>query len=166
MLPDHVDNALKSYREYVGRCGHLECEIEYRKMLIERLRQTIVEDSISITQTISDMPRGGKLSNPTAKLGDALADGYETEEIKTLRNEIAELERELREKSITVRFVTEWLKCLNEKERLIIEKQMIDGAFWREVVRSYQLKFGEEYSKDGLKLIKKAALEKIYKIAM
>lgn len=165
MLPDHVDEALKSYREYVGRCGHLECEIEYRKMLIERLKQTIVEDSVSCTQTISDMPRGGKLSDPTAKLGSALADGYETDEIKALRKEIVVLERELMEKNITVHFVTEWLKCLNEKERLIIEKQVIDGAFWRDVVRCFQSKFGEEYSKDGLKWIKRRALDKIYKIA-
>ena len=165
MLPARVDEMLKSYRESIGRCGHLEYEIKERQNTIESLRKTIVEDSVLAGQPMSGMPRSGKISDPTGQIGSAAADGCMTEEMKELQKEINALEAELRIKKIVVHFVDAWLDGLNEKERWIIEKQVIDGAYWREVIFSYKTKFGEEYSKDGLKRIKKNAMNKIYRIA-
>lgn len=165
MLPERVDEMLKSYRECIGRCGHLEYEIQERRDMIESLRKTMVEDSVLGAQPMSGMPRGGKLSDPTARIGAAVADGCMTDDMKFLQKEIDELEYELRKRKIVVHFVAAWLDGLNEKERWIIEKQVIDGAYWREVIFSYKAKFGDEYSKDGLKRIKKNALNKIYRIA-
>ena len=111
------------------------------------------------------MPRSGKVSDPTAQIGIAAADGLMTSEMKNIFQEIRELERELRGQRIVVHFVTAWLNGLNEKERWIIEKQVIDGAYWREVIFGFKAKFGDEYSKDGLKRIKRSAMNKIYRIA-
>ena len=165
MLPDRGDEMLKSYRESVGRCGHLENEIQERRDMLESLRETVIEDSVLAAQPLSGMPRSGKVSDPTAQIGSAAADGWMTSEMKHISQEIRELERELRSQRIVVHFVTAWLNGLNEKERWIIEKQVIDGAYWREVIFGFKAKFGDEYSKDGLKRIKRSAMNKIYRIA-
>lgn len=129
-------------------------------MSLERLCNAVLG-----AQPMSGMPRGGKLSDPTARIGIAVADGCMTDDMKILQKEIEDLEYELRKRKIVVHFVAAWLDGLNEKERWIIEKQVIDGSYWREVIFSYKAKFGDEYSKDGLKRIKKNALNKIYRIA-
>lgn len=156
---------LANYREYAGRCMYLEFMIAKKEAELRSLQQTLIEDSVSCTQVISDMPRGGALSDPTARLGAAVADGYESDQIKQVKAEIEALQNELDAKQPTILFVSALLEGLSEKERWIVEKQVIDGAYWREVIFGYRTKFGDTYSKDGLKRIKKAALQKLYRIA-
>lgn len=165
MLPEQVDEMLKSYRECVGRCGHLKSEIDETEKLIAELSATALADASVRAQQYTGMPHGSGVSNPTEQVACMFADGYMPEEIKRLQKELADMKREFRERYPTVHFVEAWMQGLTEKERWIIEQQVIDGVTWRDIMTRCRLKFGIEYTKDGLKRIKARALEKIYKIA-
>lgn len=165
MQKDSVDAMLSNYREHLARCEYLECEIPELERLAACMRETMVEDTVSCTQAISDMPRGTTISDPTGRLALMFASGGVTEHVRQIEKEIADKKAELAQKRVTVIFVGAWLKALNEKERFVVEKQVIDKLFWRDVVRSYDRVFGEAYSKHGLKSIRDNALQKIYRIA-
>ena len=165
MQKESVDAMLSNYREHRARCEYLECEIPELERLAASMRETMVEDTVSCTQVISDMPRGTSISDPTGRLAMMFASGGVTEHVRQIEEEITEKKRELAQKRVTVIFVGAWLKALNEKERFVVEKQVIDKLFWRDVVRMYDRAFGEAYSKHGLKAIRDAALQKIYRIA-
>ncbi|MDL2205333.1 hypothetical protein LJC33_00295 [Eubacteriales bacterium OttesenSCG-928-N13] len=165
MSPEKVDIMLRSYQECAGRCGHLEQEIAGLKSMIERLKKTALEDAVSTTSQVTGMPRGGSTSDPTARVGIMYADGGVPKEVRELEGELKALEAEYSEKHQTIVFVTAWLSGLTAKERWLIEKHVIDAAYWREVVIAYHVEFGENYSRDGLKRIQQAALQKIYKMA-
>ena len=165
MQKESVDAMLSNYREHLARCEYLECEIPVLERLAEGMRKTMIEDAVSCTQVISDMPRGTSISDPTGRLAMIFASGGVTDHVRQIEKEIAEKRRELMHKRVTVIFVGAWLKALNEKERFVIEKQVIDKFFWRDVVRMYDRTFGEAYSKNGLKSIRDNALQRIYRIA-
>lgn len=165
MQKESVDAMLSNYREHLARCEYLECEIPELERLVLSLRETMIEDTVACTQVISGMPHGTSISDPTGRLAVMFADGGVTESVRLLECEIAEKKRELAQKRVTVIFVGAWLKVLNEKERFVVEKQVIDKLFWRDVVRSYDRAFGDVYSKHGLKSIRDGALQKIYRIA-
>ena len=160
-----MDEMLSNYREHLARCEYLECELPELERLARSMRETMVEDTVSVTQVLSDMPRGSSISDPTGRLAMKFASGGVTEHVRQIEAEIVEKGRELSTKRVTVVFVGAWLKALNEKERFVVEKQVIDKLFWRDVVRMYDRAFGEAYSKHGLKAIRDAALQKIYRIA-
>lgn len=166
MMPEKAYTMLKSYKEYLGRC-------EYLKLLIDDLKTDAelwsahATDELPIMggQNLDGMPRGNAVGNPTERLGILLADGYKPAALAELEQKIADYELELRMKSIAVHFVDAWLSGLTEKERTIVKMQVIDQSCWREVVAAYKEKFGDEYSKEGLKRIRDRALEKIYIMA-
>lgn len=165
MMPEKVDQMLKDYRECKGRCEHLRTEIELLDRQSVSLRRTMIEDAVSVSATVSDMPRGTALSDQTANVALRFADGKVPDYIKEIEADADKLRKELSEKDMVVIFVEAWLKGLTEKERWIIEKQVIDGAYWREIIHDYRDRYGDEYTKDGLKRIRNVAMTKIYRIA-
>lgn len=165
MQKESVDTMLSNYREHLARCEYLECEITELECLVKHLRNTMIEDTVSCTQVISDMPRSTAISDPTGRLAMMFASGGVTEHVQQIEDEITEKKLELAQKRVTVIFVEAWLKVLNEKERFVVEKQVIDKLFWRDIVRLYDRVFGDAYSKHGLKSIRDNALHKIYRVA-
>jgi hypothetical protein len=166
MQKETVDKMLGNYREYSARCLYLECCIRDAEDKLRSIRKTMVPDAISITAKYTDMPGAkGRTSDPTASVASRFADGYMPDAAKELEAELARMQGELRDKTPTVVFVEIWLNALNDKERFVIEKQMIDGLFWREVAAAFNEKFRVRYSAVGLKRIRSGALEKVYKIA-
>lgn len=165
MQPDQVDECLTHYKEYSARCAFLECEIRELKSLAERLRSTAIEDAVTITQVLTDMPHGTCLSCPTERIAVKFADGYTPDYIREIEHEIRKRENEYRSKFPTVVFVEAWLKVLNRRERFIVENKTIGGMFWRELAIEYKKEFGEEYSRQGLKKIRDRAIAKIHKVA-
>ena len=165
MQPDKVDECLAHYREYSARCDFLQHEVHELKSLVERLRSTAVEDAVTITQVLTNMPHGTDLSCPTESLAIKFADGYVPGYIRGVEEEIRRRENEYRMKFPTIVFVDAWLKVLNRRERFVIENKTIGGMFWRELVIEYKREFGEEYSRQGLKKIRDRAVEKIHKVA-
>lgn len=165
MRQEEVDAKLKSYRVCVARLAHIDAEIRVKNRQIERLQENAVDDMVHTTATLSDMPRGSRINNPTAAVALKVASGYESDEIKALRLEVKALEEEREESELTVLYVRGWLEVLTERERFIVEKHTCGGQYWRDTILAYKERFGEEYSLVGLKRAQARALQKIYKIA-
>ena len=82
MTPERVDEMLKSYRYEVGRCKHLEAEIQALRKDIARAEMSLASDLASPgAQVITDMPRGTTVGNPTEKYGMMLAEGWVSDEL-------------------------------------------------------------------------------------
>ena len=82
-----------------------------------------------------------------------------------MQAELKETRQEHEQRYFTVLFVSAWLNGLPERERWIVEHQVIDGEYWKEVVCKFKTAFQEETSKDSLKRLKQRAMEKIYQMA-
>ena len=166
MTHERVNELLKGYRFDVGRCGHLIAEISFRERQIEVEKNDAVETlAAPKPQQITDMPHGTGITNPTEKFGLMLAEGYTTQRMDELTREIAELQAELDERTQNVQYVSSWLSGLPERERWMVETQVIDGVFWKDVASRYRKKFEEDVSKDTLKRIRDKAMDTIYRMA-
>lgn len=166
MTYERIEEMLRTYRNEVGRCGHLEAEIRELEAEIRRERAMLAEEVASPhAQVITDMPRGTGVGNPTEKFGMLLASGWEPDEIREKVAKLAELREEIAERGKTVEYVNRWMSGLPERERWVITKQMLDGVVWRDVVKQYQEQFGEYRSKDTIKRIRDRALDLIYDMA-
>lgn len=166
MTVETVEEMLKTYRFEVGRCGHLETEIALTEREIEVAKSNLAGDLAGPgAQTITDMPRGTTVGNPTEKLGMMLASGYKSDEIRELEAKLGELTAEYNERKKTVDYVSSWLAGLPERERWMVEMQIIDGVIWREILSKYPERFGEYRSKDTLKRIRDRALDMIIDMA-
>lgn len=166
MAPEKVDQFLKDHKMTVGRHKYLVSMIEELKSQAEDWKKNLAEDIVSLGgQVIDGMPHGTTVGNPTERFGIMLASGFTPEGLKELEQEIRKLEKEAHDKEVSIRIVEAWLDGLTEKERWIVEKQVIDGMYWREVVSEYHRQYGEEYSKEGLKRIRDGAVSKIYRMA-
>ena len=166
MTHESVDAMLKDYKFSLGRVGHLGTEIERLRREIDRERAGLAEDVAAINaQQITDMPRGTTVGNPTERSGLKLASGWTPEHIREMEQELAAMDAEWSKRRLTVMFVEAWLNGLGERERWIIEQQIIDEVFWRDIIIHYRATYHEEASKDTLKRLRNKALEKIYKMA-
>lgn len=166
MTFERVEEMLKTYRFEVGRCAHLLLDIDLIKRQIARAEEGLAGDLAGPgAQVITDMPRGTSVGNPTERLGMLLASGYKTDEIREMEAELGELMAEYTERRKTVDYVEGWLAGLPERERWMIEMQVIDGVIWREIIAKYPEKFGEYRSKDTLKRIRDRAMEMIIDMA-
>ena len=166
MTTERVDEMLKSYRLDKGRCGHLIAEMALVEKQIETEKNITAEELASPhAQTITDMPRGTGISNPTEKYGIMLADGYKTPELIALEGKYAKLRAEYEKCVENVEFVEAWFGGLSERERWIVENQVIDGLSWKSAVIGYIAKFGDDTSKDTLKRLRDKARDRIYQMA-
>lgn len=166
MTFERIEEMLKTYRFEVGRCGHLGNDIDLLEAQINKAREELAEELAGPgAQVITDMPRGTTVGNPTEKLGIMLASGYKTDEIREMEAKLSEMLAEYTERRKTVRYVESWLNGLPERERWMIEMQVIDGVIWREIIAKYPERFGEYRSKDTLKRIRDRAIEMIIDMA-
>jgi hypothetical protein len=166
MTPEKVDQLLSDYKTIKGRCQYLEALIVEMKADARAWRNNLACELAGASgKEMDGMPRGNAVGNPTERIGILLASGYTPDGLKELEALTKQYEQELSQKSATLRFVDAWLVGLTEKEQWIIRQQVLEGAFWREIIREYEKKYGEQYSKEGLKRIKHNALMKIYKMA-
>lgn len=166
MRREKVDEMLKAYRFEVGRCGHLKTEIGQLEKAISCATATMDEDIITIqAQQLTGMPHGTTVGNPTERLGIMLASGWIPNDITEMQDELKKARQEYDQRHANVLFVTAWLNGLPERERWIVEHQVVDGEYWKEVAAKYKTAFLEDYSKDSLKRLKQRAMEKIYKMA-
>ena len=167
MTHEKVDEMLKSYRFEIGRCGHLEVEIRQTEVEIERVKHEAAEEVASLqSPQLTGMPHGTSISSPTERAGIALASGWKPDYLKQMEKDLAEMQKEYNQRRLTVAFVSSWLQGLTERERWIVEHQVIDGEFWKDVMAGYKSRYGEESSKDSLKRLKSRAMEKIYAMAL
>lgn len=166
MTREKIDEMLKNYRFEVGRCGHLETEISQLQSAIQHSMAILAEEISAVKpQQLSDMPHGTAIGNPTENMAVMLASGWVPDYVKEMQNNLAELKAEYNSRYLSVLFVSSWLKGLSERERWIVERQIIDGEYWKDIIVKYKAAFAEDTSKDSLKRLKRRALDKIYLIA-
>lgn len=166
MTREGVDRLLATYRQNEGRALYLQAEIARLEGEIQSARHNLALDmSTAHNYELSDMPRGTAVGQPTERIGLQLASGYEPDYIKAMLQEQTLYENEYKRRMLDSLFVKAWLKGLPERERWLIETQVIDGVFWRDVLIRYRQKFGCETSKDTLQRVKAKALEQIYEMA-
>lgn len=166
MTRDNVNELLANHRTNTGRCLYLEAEIDRLRGEINRAKANLAMDvATAHNYELSDMPRGSAVGQPTERLGLRLASGWTPDYISDMERELAGLEREHRERATRRTFVEAWLNGLAERERWLIEQQVIDGVYWRDVLIRYRRKFGADCSLDTLKRVKAKALDTIYDMA-
>ena len=166
MTKERVMEMLKTYRFELGRCGHLQAEIAALNLKYKQTEHDLTIAMVSPgAQVLSDMPRGTSVGNPTERYAMRLVEGLHDADLKEIEEKIAALEAEHQERSTTVMYVQSWLSGLAERERWVVEAQVIDGVFWRDVCSRYRQHFEEDCSKDTLKRYRDRALDKIYEMA-
>lgn len=165
MSPERIDEMLGKYRLCVGKAKHLEIEIKILQKRIEKLQNEAIGDAALSCQHYNDMPHGSGISDATGRVAIQFADGYKPQYISDNENDLKVLIDEKEAADAVVHFVDAWLQCLNEQERYIVERKMIDGESWRIVADEFGKRFGTAYSKEGVKRIRDRALCKIYLMA-
>ena len=165
MLPKDVDSLLENYRANKARREHLYIEAMDMAMQINaEARKAIAGDAIH-AQQYKDTPGGGRVSNPVEDLALRYMDGYVPETLKGWLSESENMQRELRRLEANVAYVDAWLGALNDRERMVITDHMLDGKSLRELEITSVRRFGYHMTADGIRGIKRKALQKIYDIA-
>ena len=165
MKPEIVNEMLSEYLVRSARCEFLECELKMLRGLLEEAKDDMVNDEVSLSQQLTGMPHGTMISDPTGRLGIKIACGYESWRVKDIKAEIENRQSEYESLKYSVSFVQAWLKCLTDKERLLVELKHIQKLSWDEIINKYQREYGQRYGRSGMKIQVAKALEKIYKIA-
>jgi len=161
-----VDKLLAEHRGNVGRCLHVEAEIVRLKGELKAAMQNLALDmSTAHNYELSDMPRGGQVGQPTERIALKLASGWKPDYIEKIEQEIAVYEAEHTVRNLNRMFVESWLSGLPERERWLIETQVIDGVFWNDVLIRYRQKFGIDVGKKTLQRVKAKAMNRIYEMA-
>jgi len=165
MTAEVVNEALSLHLERVSRCEHIDTEIKILREMLEVAEREMVNDEVSLSQALSGMPHGTAISDPTGRLGLRLACGFESWRVQQIKDELAKMEEEYRTLSHWIAFVRAWLKCLTDKEKMLIELKYIQKLSWDEIIIAYQKEYGQRYGKSGMKIQVHRAIEKVYKIA-
>jgi len=166
MTRERVMSMLKGYRFEVGRCGHITAEIAELERQYKQLEYDLTTAMVAPrAQQITDMPHGTEVGNPTERYAMRLVEGLKDADLDALRVKLAALESEYNERNVTIMYVESWLSGLPERERWVIEAQVIDGVFWKDVCCRYRQRYGEDCSKDTLKRCRDRALERVYEMA-
>lgn len=165
MLPKEVDSLLENYRANKARYDHLYIEAMDMAMQINaETRKALAADAIH-AQQYKDTPGGGRVSNPVEDLALRYMDGHVPDVLKGWLAESEEKQRELRRLGADIAYVDAWLRALTEKERMVISDHMLDGKSLKELEITSMRRFGYHMTADGIRGIKRKALQKIYDIA-
>lgn len=165
MTRENVDRMLHNYREYLGRCKFLEAQISEIESMIDELKRTQKTDASIHISAQDGMPHGSSVGHPTERIAMMFAENRIPRDIQELQDDLKPLVAEYREKSTTVVFVGAWLLGLKDGERWIIEKQVIDGETWSDIIQMYLEKFKVMKNKRTLQRFKDKVLLKIYEMA-
>lgn len=165
MEQGEIMTLFRAHKRTVAREAYLRERIALLSESIEDMRRTALEDGIHTTQQLTGMPRSGRLSNPVENLAVMLADGDDPPHIKAMAHELRQLQRERRELLFDIRTVEALLTGLQERERFIIEKNLIDGLTWAQLIDCFEGRYGFHMSVEGLRRARKAAIATLCIIA-
>lgn len=165
MQKEDVEKLLGTYHANQARYDHLYLEAMNMAMQINaEARRAIVGDSMH-AQQYKDTPHSGRVSKPVEDLAIRYMDGYMPDVLKCWMAESEEMQRELRMLETNILYVDIWLGALTEKERTVITYLMVDHHPLREMEIMSPKLLGEHMSVDGIRGIKRKALQKICDIA-
>ncbi len=166
MLPERAEQMLRDYNYNIGRCGFLKKAIAEAETDIAQWKRRLAEELVGNSgANLDGMPHGTTVGNPTERMALMLATGYEPEDVKDAEKRLAELQQELRKLEIGVVFVEAWLEGLTAKEHWLIEQLYFEGYTYNETARAYASRYGIQVSRDGIRRMKKIAVDKIVSMA-
>lgn len=164
MTPETVDKMLAEYNRCVARHDHILAELDMAKRQIEESMRTAMTDEALTGIQYDGMPHGSGVSNPTESIVVKYLSGYVPRYIKEMQIDAEKLRDELEEANTVILYVGAWMKALNERESFVVKAHVMDHRFWADILIEYQSRWGV-FSKEGLRRLKKRALDKIYDIA-
>lgn len=167
MQHDKVDSMLTEYRVNVARADFLAIRVESLTALLSELKRNAIYYATSTTPAYSAEPKGagGVPASKVERLAIMLAEGRLPKELSEVETELREAREELAERRKSIALVDAWLSGLQSRERFVLSAHVIDGQVWREVSKGFNERFGEIYSRNGLKGILQKAQAKVYAIA-
>ena len=165
MTLNDASELLRTHRERAGRGEYLKSQICRCEAILEEELGDLAGGAALPSRAYIGMPRGSGIGDPAGALGASLADGIEPPHVTQLRGDIRAMKRELADIDTVAMFVRAWLAGLNDRERWVIERKLIDGVSWSKLSKEYTETNGIYYSVDGLKKLRQRAMAKIQKMA-
>ena len=164
MTPETVLRMIRDYKACAAKAVQLEGEIEILKMQAEKAMENEMAESALHGANMDGMPHSTGPGDPTGSHVARFLDGYKPLYLRDLDADIEGREKRVRELRVVCRLVEGWMQVLPERERFVIQRHMILGDYWGEVIRLYSQRWGQ-IGKDALKKVQKQALERIYAVA-
>lgn len=166
MEREQVMHMLENYRQCQARCECLRMEIGQAERQLARERAHALANAVLPGHDLAAMPGGG-VGDPTAGVATRFASGYQPRFLRQMASDLDRLRDELRECEDVCRFVEAWRKALSDRERLVIDLHVIDGATYAEVLDAFSRQFpaAPVTSPDGMKCLNRRAIEKICRVA-
>ncbi|MBQ9196969.1 MAG: hypothetical protein IJ157_06960 [Clostridia bacterium] len=166
MRREQVKRMLESYRQCKARRESLALEIDLAERQLSEARERMTEDAVLPGHDLARAPGGGA-GDPTARLAVKFASGYQPRYILEMAGDIRRMRDEMRECETVCRCVEAWRGVLNERELLVIDRHVIGGESYADVLEDYARRFPATAltSLDGVKCVNKRAIGKIFAAA-
>lgn len=161
MTVEQVKDILGRYSANRGKAARLEVEIA--KLEVEERKLREMEITTLKASSIDGMPRGkGGKSDPTGRKAVQLASGQAVSKDEArLIEKISAKKADLSQLKLDVKVAEGWLNALMEREKLIINLQVVQKRSWKETAQEYLRAFGDEMSDDTLRRMRDRAIEYI-----
>ncbi|MBQ7519863.1 MAG: hypothetical protein IJU12_06065 [Clostridia bacterium] len=166
MRADTVDRMLTDYRRCAARRDFLRVEITRAEEEMKRAEERLVEENVLPGRGL-DVPSGTGVGDPTARMAVRFLSGYRPAYMQEMAGDIRRLKDEMGECDWVCRAVNAWRGALSDRERLVIDRHVIGGESYSEVLAAFALAYPGTAvtSRDGLRRIKNRAMEKVYQAA-
>lgn len=164
MDAQEVDKLLASYNHCRARAAHIRTQLALMQHQLSVETTNAMAGEALHAQSYDVMPHGNLPGNPVESLVLRYLSGYQPQYIREIQQNMDKAKDELYEVETVVSFVNSWMLCLNEREKFVIERYVINGCTWREVLDEYEQKYGQ-FGKEGLRKMKNRALGKMYDAA-
>ena len=159
-----VDKLLASYNHCRARAAHIRTQLALMQHQLSVETTNAMAGEALHAQSYDVMPHGNLPGNPVESLVLRYLSGYQPQYIREMQQDMDKAKDELYEVETVVSFVNSWMLCLSERERFVVEKQVIEGYTWSDLLCEYEARYGQ-FGKEGLRKMKKRAMEKIYDTA-
>lgn len=152
-------SSLSEYNARKGKCAFVEAQIEDLERMIREAYATLISGQVLASAEQDGMPRGNQVSRTVENLAVRLADGWLPNDLRDMNEELSRLYRQRDILKSQVARVEAWLKGLNDRQRFVIERQVIQGESWKDVTIQYRKMFGDSASKRTTQRIRDTAIE-------
>lgn len=159
-----VDKLLASYNHCRARAAHIRTQLALMQHQLSVETTNAMAGEALHAQSYDVMPHGNLPGNPVESLVLRYLSGYQPQYIREIQQNMDKAKDELYEVETVVSFVNSWMLCLNERERFVVEKQVIEGYTWSDLLGEYEARYGQ-FGKEGLRKMKRRAMNKIYDTA-
>lgn len=159
-----VDKLLASYNHCRARAAHIRTQLALMQHQLSVETTNAMAGEALHAQSYDVMPHGNLPGNPVESLVLRYLSGYQPQYIREIQQDMDKAKDELYEVETVVSFVNSWMLCLNERERFVVEKQVIEGYTWSDLLGEYEARYGQ-FGKEGLRKMKRRAMNKIYDTA-